>query len=275
MTRPSHSLLLPLTPPRCCLRAGALRAELGAASCGALLALASRAPPQMLELFTTAWCVHEVWCRQLELSQRALHLWRPAASTWAEVQAQLQHFTASLHAVAVLLRAASGAAAGGARGALDASMADWLDGRLLHLVAAVLWERRSLNLSAAGQAQLAGLQKAVKLSAAAFAGSLAGPRPGLTDVAGSQLATPAPERPPGPPPAGISPAGPAATDHVALLPVSNGLVEAVMAGSSALAVYDVGGTQAQQAQRTTTTYLGNFHYHTGDFGRVPRWPAPA
>ena len=267
---------------------------LGAGACGALSALA---PSEHLALFTHAWCLHEVLCRQLPLAHRALRLPQPEAASdaagrqpWAEVQAEMLSFIASLHfAGALLLEAASpwaaaapadagsimpgngavdAAAPAGAR-QLDASLADWLDGRLMHLLVAALWEGRPLQLGARAQALLDQLQQSIQSAAAAFGGQsplasgasnggdAAAPATGSAG-AGQEAAQPAPA------------AEPAAAE-VKLLPVhSNALVEAVMAGDghsghTVLSVHELDSSEARLAMRdSSATYWGDHHFHTGE-----------
>ena len=266
---------------------------LGAAACGAIAALA---PSEHLALFTHAWCLHEVLCRQLPLAHRALQLPQPAAGSaaagrqsWAEVQAEVLPFIGSLnHAGALLLEAASpgstatsadagsivsgdgavdaAAPAGGRQ--LDASLADWLDGRLLHLIVAALWEGRPLQLGAPAQALLAQLQQSIQGAAAAFGGQ--SPLPDGTSNGGSLPAAAAGSVSPGRAAAQPAPA-PAATD-VKLLPVrGNALVDAVMAGDghAVLSVHELDSSEARLAMRdSTSTYWGDFHYHTGGLWAV-------
>ena len=104
--------------------AGGLRARLGAcaAACGALARQQPGMAPDMLSLFTQAWCLHELCLQHLPLSDRSLRLPKPAflaacggggnrsgpgspgsARRWSEVEQAQRMFLESFHAAALSL----------------------------------------------------------------------------------------------------------------------------------------------------------------------------
>lgn len=223
-----------------------MRARLGAACCGVAAALGMRdAPPDVRRLCATAWCLHEILLRRLSLTDRALRLPEPPAAdavgaggrSWQEARSGMAGFLAAFHASAAAMlelagaseaKAAGAAPPAGASLALDASMADWLDGRLLHAVLLCLWQGRPLGpLSAGEQALLAELERHVQTAAAATGSlGLALPAKGAAGQGPVQpLSPPAPSVP--------MEERSEAMGQQPLLPVrGNELIDAVLGGGS-------------------------------------------
>ncbi len=274
----------PSTPPA--TSAGHGRAALGAACCGAAAALAaSTSPAAARQLFVEAWCLHELLLRRLSLAERARQLppSPPAAAvgagglTWPKrgLTACLEAFHST---AAALLSGSEGSSGGGSSGAggesasaaaeLAAcpSMADWLDGRLLHIIALALWQGRQVAaLPAEEQAQLAALRQAVQQAVAACSGSIAEPAWMSMSVPGPQLsrvpaAPPSAPLPAQPPPNAA--ADPAPQQEQAQPLHSNALVAAICkggSGPSALLPRAAGSISAG-----STPYAADYHWHSGN-----------
>ncbi|PSC67092.1 putative phosphoinositide phosphatase SAC9 isoform X1, partial [Micractinium conductrix] len=162
-------------------------------------AAADGVPPTACQLYAQAWCLHELLLRRLSLQERALRLPEEPAGeaggadghSWQEVQRGLHTFLSAFHATAVAVLhsssgsgsgataagglacdGAGGSASGGASLALDASMADWVDGRLLHCVVQALWQGDLGPLSPEEHVELQALlqQAAQHAASAGFAG---------------------------------------------------------------------------------------------------------
>ncbi|GAB4814095.1 hypothetical protein N2152v2_001141 [Parachlorella kessleri] len=155
--------------------------------------------------------------------------------------------------------------------ALDVSMADWLDGRLLHVIVWGLAGGARLALSPAEEEELHGIVGLVQTSWQAAGGTWEHfPAKGPNDSSSSTgrasnnpAEVPAPATPGAPEPANrASPASP-----VRLLPVvGNGLVEAVSGGtgSTSLQFHELGSQEVKQVlEAQQAGYGANYHWHTG------------
>lgn len=261
---------------------------MGASCCGLAAARAAAAlPSDVCSLFAQAWALHEVLLRRLSLEERALRL--PAVpagsadgSRWREVQQGLQALLSHFHAAATALLRRAGCSAhsmackDGTRGslddisssaegsaaaslALDASMADWLDGRLLHCTAQALWQGLPVGpLSGEEAALLTSLLQQAGAQAAA-GGHAAGARWALLqppDIACSPATLGAP-------------AGqPTATDEEAPpggLPAvqDNALVDAVAGVSGSSAAGFASTPPAGEDSGSGREYAADYHWHTG------------
>jgi hypothetical protein len=243
--------------PRCNvppLLADGMRAALGAAVCGLLAAQPPAGlAPDLLQLFTRAWCTHELLLRSLPLRQRSLHLpLVEAAGTGGrqleEVERWLSSYLSAFHAAAEALLGAAPAGPGPL--ALDASMADWLDGRLLHCLVVSLWQGRPGNPATEEEAQL---ERLVDQAALAAGGELlTWLRP--TSAAAGPLQRPGPD-------------GVCAPERVPprLLPVlGNALVDVVSGGDTALLLHDPSSREVLNVLREqSAAYSADFHWHSG------------
>lgn len=234
-----------------------MRTGLGAASC----ALAAQTVSVNLRaLFVETWCIHELYLRHLRLADRALGPSDSAlpagrdARPWSAVHAGTRAFVSSLHRSALeLLRAQTME--------LDASMADWFDGRLFACIAAALAAGLPPCLSAQAEAELEQLRGAVRAAAAAVCG--------LDLVLDGGWAA-----------VGLSSAGGAVTrpsracalPPALLLPVrGNLLVSAVVSGlvggSAELQTYPDDSPAVHAAAlraQGSALHQASFHYHSGD-----------
>jgi hypothetical protein len=256
-----------------------------------MVALDRETPPQLMVLFCRAWCLHELCRRQLPLPERALRLPKPSQQSqrasskdtlpWPDVQSQLAAFIQRWHATAAALltgdacgarengHAVNEAQPGTPAGckALDSSLADWFDGRLMHLLVSALWQGCRPSLSSAAQQELTELHAAVESAAALFSpGSSAtrvfsdlgrdGTAAGSMQAHESATARGDQEQ-----------ASADAASDVRLLPIKNGLLDAVLGDSSAhraLALLEMDSQEAQRVLSGGATYRADYHYHTGD-----------
>lgn len=250
-------------------------------------------PPDVRQLFAQAWCLHELLMRQLRLQDRALRLpEQPAAEevgasgrTWPEVLHGLNGLLSSYHSAAAALLSGGapdqGSSSNVANLAQDASMADWLDGRLFYAIALALWQGQPVGpLAAEEQAQLQELAELVQQAgraASAAAGHTSGaewtvqlPQDGAKDPAAPGLVS-------NQPPPQLAAAQPPVKR---LLPVQgNALMDAVVGSSGggaddALPVHDSASAKVPAVVNVPAApYHANFHWRTGAFGGVSRGPA--
>lgn len=291
---------------RCAINAGRVRAALGAACCGlvAAQAAADGVPPTACQLYAQAWCLHELLLRRLSLQERALRLPEEPAGeaggadghSWQEVQRGLHTFLSAFHATAVAVLhsssgsgsgataagglacdGAGGSASGGASLALDASMADWVDGRLLHCVVQALWQGRPVGpLSPEEHVELQALlqQAAQHAASAGFAGGdswaaalrqdAAPGKAGDVQHLLQQLLQPVPPQHVG------SPAAEAGAPERRVLQ-ENALVQAVVGsggGVSAGLLLGLGAEEAGEYVEGSKAYDASFHWHSGALGRA-------
>ncbi|PSC67145.1 putative phosphoinositide phosphatase SAC9 [Micractinium conductrix] len=280
---------------------GRVRAALGAACCGlvAAQAAADGVPPTACQLYAQAWCLHELLLRRLSLQERALRLPEEPAGeaggadghSWQEVQRGLHTFLSAFHATAVAVLhsssgsgsgataagglacdGAGGSASGGASLALDASMADWVDGRLLHCVVQALWQGRPVGpLSPEEHVELQALlqQAAQHAASAGFAGGdswaaalrqdAAPGKAGDVQHLLQQLLQPVPPQHVG------SPAAEAGAPERRVLQ-ENALVQAVVGsggGVSAGLLLGLGAEEAGEYVEGSKAYDASFHWHSG------------
>lgn len=247
---------------------------------------AAQVPDPVHRLFTQAWCLHELLLRRLSLPERSRQLPPdpPATATgvggltWQEVQCALAACLDAFHSTAATLlsrcessRSCSSSNGGGNTSGSAAaqladcpSMADWLDGRLLHVAARALWQGQQLEaLPAEEQAELSALSQAVQQAAAACGSSSSAapgaltipPGPQHSGVPAAQPAKPAPAQPQ--PEAAALPPPQASPLH------SNALVAAICqgvgSGPSTLVLHVAGGTHSEG-----TPYAADYHWHSGE-----------
>lgn len=266
-------------PPDACLpapaAAGGARAALGAVCCGAAVALAPPSvPPSERQLFARAWCLHELLLRRLDLPDRARSLPEAAAAA-AEAQGGLRACLDAFHAAAAtLLSSGNGASASGLLSC--SSLADWLDGRLLHAVALSL---RS-GQAPAELAELRALSQLVQQAAAAVGGASCDLTQLETAVAeltlaAPQLPTAAEPVPPGPAAAASHPMEAEAGEASDQPPPfsTNELVQAILGpsdGSSGAGLALGSRLSASLAAFKAQPYKADHHWHSGQEGAAMR-----
>ncbi|KAL4440400.1 hypothetical protein ABPG75_003401 [Micractinium tetrahymenae] len=257
--------------------AGGVRAALGAACCGLA---AARAPPSVPAEAQPGGAL------RLPAVPAGL-AGSGCGGSWQEVQHGLHALLSGFHLAAAALLCEAGSTSGSTAGecgpsgsskdgdgsaeghgaaslALDASMADWLDGRLLHCIALALWQGLPVGPLAAGEVSLLRslLQQAGSQAAAAGYAAAASWEAQLPPGIGCSPAAI------GPPAAVPAPAHEEALPSQLPAVQGNALVEAVAGSSSSSsngqsAFGSDSGALSSQGSSGGREYAADYHWHTG------------